>query len=224
MKSNIIKSLNASIKDVLGELRRKEQVIRNLKKELKQAKKSIKILQKTSIRRFQISCMKDFYLDFDLLTFPTQNGSSKKEDFSDEKFVDDIDRTFNNSDFDFIGDEIFSQPKNFMEFKDFERKEIETGEIMTEMELRPQINGRIVHGPYFRNNQFGSVPQSNISRALKEVNSLELLDTLEESLTSDGLATAELTRLVAGRRKILKAKQFENKNRGIDPNYSGSAH
>ena len=83
-------------------------------------------MKKTSIRRFQISCLKGFYLDFDLLTFPRQNGKSNKEDFLDEKFVDDIDRTFNNFDSDFVGDESFSQPKNLMEFKDFERKEIET--------------------------------------------------------------------------------------------------
>ena len=55
-----------------------------------------------------------------------------------------------------------------MEFKEFERKEIETEEIMTEMELRPQINGRIVQGPFFKVHQFGSVPQSNILKNCKK--------------------------------------------------------
>ena len=133
MKSNIITKFHASIDDVTRELRRKEKVIRTLQKQLYESKKSIKILQKTSIRRFKIRQLKGFYLDFNLLSCPKEDIEINVNDFDEGKHV--ADRNSNISEQDIFDDEKFPKMENFVE--------------SDVIDLRPRINGMLVQGPFF---------------------------------------------------------------------------
>ena len=86
----------------------------------------------------------------------------------------------------------------------FERKETE------QYDLRPSINNLIVHGPFYKEHQFGSRPRNpDISLALEAVDSLDSLNTIEEGMIADGLATTEMIQMIAKERKKINKTEYE---------------
>ena len=207
-------NLQQSVDRVFKELIRKEKVISSLQRQLKKTRKDFLTLQRSSVQRIQIPILKGFYLRFDDLS-----RRQPSKEFREGVYMDGQQEAEINEDFNKFPPQITEEkipimdikmsPEIFEEDTEYDEKEMANG---FEDHLRPMKDGRLIHGPFFSENQFES-NLSRLRRAIWEIDSIDLLNDLDVGMRRDGLITEAMNRLLEMRRSEL---QEADGNKGLN--------